>query len=69
MGKERTVYRALVGKSGGTKPLGRLRCRKGDNTKMELIGIGWGGMYWIHQSQNRDHWRLVLNTVIKLGVQ
>jgi hypothetical protein len=44
MGKESTVYRVLVGKSEGKKPLGRPRCRREDNIKMNLRGIGWGGM-------------------------
>ena len=40
MGKERGVYRVLVGKSGGKRPLGRPRRRWEDNIKMDLQEVG-----------------------------
>jgi hypothetical protein len=36
------------------KPLGRPRCRLMDNIKMDLRGIGWGGMDWTDLAQDRD---------------
>jgi hypothetical protein len=46
-GEKRNVYRILVRKPEGKRPLGRPRCRWEDNIKMDLGEIGWGGMDWI----------------------
>jgi hypothetical protein len=50
----RSAYRILVGKPEGKRPLGRPRCRSVDNIKIDLRGIGWGGMTWIYQAEDRD---------------
>jgi hypothetical protein len=42
MGEERKVYRVLVGKPEGKRPVGILRCRWGDEIRMDLREIGWG---------------------------
>jgi hypothetical protein len=42
MGERRGVYRVLVGKPEGKKPLGRHRCRWEDNIKMDFQEVGWG---------------------------
>jgi hypothetical protein len=47
IGERRNVYRILVGKPEGTRPLGRPRCRWVDNIKMDLGKVGWGGVDWI----------------------
>jgi len=47
MVERRGVYRVLVGKPEGKRPLERLRCRWEDNIKMDLQGVGCGGMDWI----------------------
>jgi hypothetical protein len=47
MGKRRTAYRILVGKSDGKRPLGRPRRRWMDNIKIDFREIGWYGMVWI----------------------
>jgi hypothetical protein len=39
-----------------------------DNIKMGLREIGWGGMNWIDLAQDRDQWRALVNTVMKLRV-
>jgi hypothetical protein len=39
-----------------------------DNIKNDLREIGWDGMDWIDLAQDRDHWRLVVNTVMNLRV-
>jgi hypothetical protein len=44
MGEGRGVYRVLVGKPEGKKPLGRLRYRWKDNIKMDLQEVGCGGI-------------------------
>jgi len=47
MGEMRGVYRVLVGKPEGKKPLGRFRLRWEDNIKMDLRDVGCGGMDWM----------------------
>jgi hypothetical protein len=39
-----------------------------DNIKIDLRGIGWGGMDLIDLAQDRDQWRALVNTVMKLQV-
>jgi hypothetical protein len=69
MGEERNVYRVLVGKPEGRRPLGRPRRRWEDGIRMELEEIGWrGGVEWIHLAQDRDRWRAVVNAVMNLRV-
>ena len=46
-GKSRGVYRVLVGKPEGSKPLRRPRRIWEDNIKMDLREVGWVGMDWI----------------------
>jgi hypothetical protein len=53
MGKKRNVYRLLVGKSGGKRPLGRSRRRWIDNIKMNLSDIGFSVVDWIGLAQDR----------------
>jgi hypothetical protein len=45
MGEGRNLYRVLVGKSEGKRPLGRPRRRWEDGIKMDLREIGWGGVW------------------------
>jgi len=68
MGERRGVYRALVGKPEGKRPLGRLRRRWEDNIKMDLEEVGCGGMDWIDLAQDRDRWPAVGNAVMNLRV-
>jgi len=51
MGWRRGVYRFLVGKREGKRPLGRPRLRWEDNIKMDLQDVGCGGMDWIELAQ------------------
>ena len=62
------MYRVLVGKPEGKRPLGRLRHRWEDNIKMDLQEVGCGGMDWIKLAQDRDRWRALLNAVLNLRV-
>jgi hypothetical protein len=57
-----------VGKPGGRRPLGRPRRRWVDNIKMYVSEIGWSGVHWIIQAQDRDQWRALANTVMNLQV-
>jgi hypothetical protein len=67
-GEKRNVYRLLVGKSEGKRPLGRPRRRCVDNIKIDLREIKWDGVDWIDLAQDRDQWRALVNTVMNLRV-
>jgi hypothetical protein len=62
MGEERGVYRVLVGKPEGKRPLGTPRHRWEDNIKMDLQEVGWGRGDWMELSQDRDRWRALVGT-------
>jgi hypothetical protein len=66
MGEVKAAYNILVGRPGRRRPLGRPRRRWEDNIKMDLRGIGFGDVDWIHLAQNGDRWRALVNTVINL---
>jgi hypothetical protein len=68
MGKKRNVYRLLVGKPEGKRPLGRPRRRWVDNIKTDLLEIAWGDVDWIGLAQDRDKWRALVNVVMNLQV-
>jgi hypothetical protein len=58
----------LVGKPEGKRPLGRPRHRWEENIRMDLTEIVWNVLDWSHLAQARDQWRVVVNTVMNLGV-
>jgi hypothetical protein len=68
MGEERKVYKVLVGKPEGKRPLGRPRRWWEDGIRMDLREIGLGVVDWIRLSQDRDRWRTVVSAVINLRV-
>jgi hypothetical protein len=68
MGEKRNVYRLLVGKPEGKRPLGRPRHRWIDNIKMHLLEIGVIVVNWIGLAQDRYRWRALVNSVMKLWV-
>ena len=67
MGEVRVVYRVLVGKSEGKRPLGRPTRRWEDNIKTDLQEVGGGGD-WMEFAQDRDRWWALVNTVMNLRV-
>jgi hypothetical protein len=68
MGEKMNVYRLLVGKPEGKRPLGRPRCRWIDNIKMDLLEIGVSVVDWIVFAQDRYRWRALVNSVMNLQV-
>jgi hypothetical protein len=66
MGEGRGLYRVLVGKSEGKRPLGRLRCRWEDDIKADLQEVGCGVMDWNELAQDTDRWRTLVNAVMNL---
>jgi hypothetical protein len=64
----RNVYRLLVGKPEGKRPLGRPRHRWIDNIKMDLLEIGVNVVDWIGLAQDRYRWRAFVNSVMNLWV-
>jgi len=68
MGEMRGVYRILVGKPEGKRPLERPRLRWEDNIKMNLQEVGFGVVDWVKQAQDRDRWLALVNAVVNLRV-
>ena len=67
LGEERGVYRVLLGKPEGRRPLGRPGRRWVDNIRMDLQ-VGCGYMDWIGLAQDRDRWRTLVSAVINFRV-
>jgi len=67
MGERGGVYRVLVGKPAGKRPLGR-PWRRWDDIKMDLQEVACGGMDWTDMAQDRDMWRAIVNAVMNLRV-
>ena len=67
MGEGRGVYRVLVGKPEGKRPLGRPRRRWEHNIRMDLQEVGLG-YDWIGLAQDRDRWRALVSAVRNLRV-
>jgi hypothetical protein len=68
MGEGRGVYRDLLGRPEGKRPLGRPRRRWEDNIKLDLREIVIDGANWIQLAQDRVKWRAFVNTVMNLRV-
>jgi len=68
MGKRRGIYRVLVGKPEGKRPLGRPKFRWENNIKMDLQEVECGSMDWIELAQGRDRWWVCVNAIMNLRV-
>jgi hypothetical protein len=68
MGEGRGVYRVLVGRPEGKRPLGIPRSRWEDNIKMDLREIGIDGANWIRLAQDKFQWQAFVNTAMNLRV-
>ena len=68
MGEQRGVYRVLVGKAEGKRPLARPRRRWVDNITTDLQEVGRGCMDWIGLAQDRDRWRTLVSALMNLRV-
>jgi len=68
MSEEKGVYRVLVGKPEGKRPLGRPRRRWVDYISMDLQVVGCGHVDWIGLAQDRDRWRTLVGAVMNLRV-
>jgi hypothetical protein len=66
--EERNVYKVLMGKQEGKRPLEKPRHRWEDGIRMDLREIGWGSVEWIQLDWDRDRWWGVVNTVMNLQV-
>ena len=68
MGEMRGVYRTLVGKPEGRRPLGRPRRGRVDNIRMDLQEVGCGYVDWIGLAQDREKWRTLVSAVMSLRI-
>ena len=68
MEERRGVYRVLVRKPEGKRPLERLRHRWEDNIMMDLQKMECGVMDWIELAQDRDRWRTLVIAVMNFRV-
>ena len=66
MGESRGAYKVSVEEREERRPLGRWRQSWEDNIKVDLTGVGLGGMDWIDLVQNRDRWWAPVNVVMNL---
>ena len=63
------MYRVLVEKPEGKRPLGRYRRRWKDDITTDLQEVGCGSMDWIELAEDRDWWQALVNAVMNLRVQ
>jgi hypothetical protein len=68
MGEDRKVYKILLGKPEGKRPLGRPRRRWENGIRVDLREIGLEGLNWIRLTQDRGRWRAVVSAVMNLRV-
>jgi hypothetical protein len=68
MGEKRNVYRLLVEKPEGKRPLGRPRRRWIDNIKVDLLEIALNVVDWTGLAQDRYRWRALVNSIMNLRV-
>jgi len=62
------VYRVLVEKPEGRRPLGRSRRRWEVNIRMDFREVGCGCVEWMELAQDRDRWGALVSAVMNLRV-
>jgi len=67
-GDRKGIFRVLVGKHGGKRPLDRPRFRWQDNIMMDLQAVGCEDMNCIELAEDRERWRALVNAVMNLRV-
>jgi len=65
-GEVRNVYKILIGKPEGNRPLGKHWRRWEDNIRMDVRKIGREGVDWIHLAQERNQWQVLMNMIMNL---
>jgi len=68
MGEGRGLYRVLVGKPEGRRPLGRPRRRWEDNIRMDHWEVGCRCVDWMELAQDRDRWLALVSAMMNLRV-
>jgi len=67
MGERSGVYRVLVGRPEGRRPLGRPTREWEDNIKRDLQKVGWG-KDWIKLAQDSDRWHALVYVLMNLQI-
>jgi hypothetical protein len=62
------AYGLLIGKKVGKGQLGRPRCKRMYNNRIDLGEMGWGGVDWIGLAQDRDRWKALVNAIMNFRV-
>jgi hypothetical protein len=68
IGDIRNSYHIFVSKPEGKRLVGRPKHRWVDNIRMDIREIVWKVVDWMHLAQDRDQWRVLVNTVMNLRV-
>ena len=68
LGNRRGVFRVLMGKPEGKRPLGKPRLGWEDNIQLDLQEVGCGFVDWKELAQDREMWRALVNAVMNLRV-
>jgi hypothetical protein len=62
------VYKILIGKPEGKRPLGIPRRTWRDNIRMDFREMSWEGVDLMHLAQDKDQWRALVKTVMNIRV-
>ena len=68
MEEGRSVYKIVIGKPTGKRPLGRPRRSWEEDFRMELEEISINAGNWADSAQDRDYWRVLVNAALNLQV-
>ena len=68
MEEVRSAFKILTGKPTGKRPIGRPRRRWEENIRMDFEEIGINAGNWVDSAQDRNYWRVLVNTALNLRV-